>query len=333
MRIIGDLFNILLFVTMVGGLFTLLSCFLGRVLRLPVPLWFGICCMAAYILPITAGGTWLIPPEEHGWVEGYSILCRIWGGGILLLILLRKIRSLLGFRAFRGCPPCEDAHILDCCNKCARLAGLRQAPSVFWGELKSPACVLGVMHPTVILNKDVAGQLTDHELMAVLCHEMTHVKRKHLALEAVFDYICIINWFNPLVWLMKREFAALCEIDCDRHAAAILADHITSEEYARALLRLLSLSSGCRGSAAQGMGALGYLSARRRIRHVMSRHRRLLWLAGSAAGILGLILAVLLSLHMSRGFFYPYRSGPMEYAAASAPMAFESHSTAARYSV
>ena len=317
MRIIGDLFNILLFVSMVGGLLTLLSCFLGRVLKFPVPLWLGLCCMAAYVLPITAEGTWLIPPEEHGWVEGYSILCRGWASGILLLVLLRGIRSFLGFRAFKNCLPCEDAHILDCCNKCARLAGLRQVPSVFWGELKNPACVLGVMHPAVIMDRDVAGQLTVHELTAVLCHEMTHVKRKHLAFEAVFDYVCIINWFNPLVWLMKREFSALCEIDCDRHATAILADHITSGEYARALLRLLSLSSSCGGSAVQGMGALSYLSARRRIKHIMTRHSRLLRLAGSVAGILGLILAVLFSLHMSRGFFYPYLSGPTEYAAAS----------------
>lgn len=39
MQIIGDFFNILLFVTMTGSLLTLLSCLLGRVLRLPLSLW------------------------------------------------------------------------------------------------------------------------------------------------------------------------------------------------------------------------------------------------------------------------------------------------------
>lgn len=328
MQIIGDLFNILLFVTMSGSLLTLLSCFLSRVLRLPLPLWFGICCMAAYILPVTAWGTRLIPPEEHGWVEGYSLLCRVWAGGIVLLTLLRGIRSFLGFQGFKGCKPCEDIHILDCCNRCARLVGLQQAPSVFWGKLKDPACVLGVLHPAVILDRAVAGQLTEHELMAVLCHEMTHIERRHMALGAIFDYVCIINWLNPLAWIMKQEFSALCEMDCDRHATAALAGHITSGEYACALLRLLALSSGIDDSAAQGMGALSFLLARRRIRQILSKRRRLLWIAGFMAGILGLILVALFSLHMSRGYFYPYLSGPPEYAAAPGSMAPKSNPAA-----
>lgn len=323
MQIVGDLFNILLFVTMTGSLLTVLSCFLSRVLRLPLPLWFGICCMAAYIVPITAWGTWLIPPEEHSWIEGYFILCKVWAGGIFFLILLRGIRSFLGFQAFKACSPCEDPRILDCCDKCARLADLRRSPSVYWGELKNPACVLGGMRPAVILDKSVATQLKDRELMAVLCHEIMHVKRRHMALESVFDYICIINWLNPLAWIMKQEFSALCEMDCDRHTMAVLSGRITLEEYACALLRLLTLSSGSDGSPARGMGALGFLLARMRIRQIMSRRRSLLRIAGFAAGILGLILAVLFSLHMSRGYFYPYLSGPPEYAAATVSKACE----------
>lgn len=318
MQIIGDLFNILLFVTMVGSLLTLLFCFLGRVLKLPLPLWAGTCCMAAYIVPITAPGTRLFPPEEHGWVDGYSTACKIWITGILLLILLRAIRSFLGLRAFRNCVPCEEKHILDCRDRCARLADLRRPPSVCWGELKAPASVLGLMRPAVILDKTVAGQLTDRELTAVLGHEMTHVRRKHMLLAFVFDYVCIINWFNPLAWVMKQDFSALCEMDCDRYAIAALEGHISSREYACALLRLLALSSGCDNSLAQGMGALAFLSARKRIRQIMAGPKGLLGIAGSIAGILGLILAILFSLHMSRGYFYPYLSTGYEYAAPSA---------------
>ena len=329
MQIILDLFYILLFVTMVGGLLTLSSCFLSRVLRLPLPLWFGICCMAAYIVPITAGGIWLIPPVEHGWIDGYFILCKIWIGGAILLSLLWGIRSFLGFQAFKKCLPCEEKHVLDCCDSCAGLFGLRQTPSIFWGELKDPACVLGLMHPAVILDKAVSKQLTEHELTAVLCHEMTHIRRKHMLLASVFDYICILNWFNPLVWIMRQEFSALCEMDCDRYAIAALEGHISSGEYACALLRLLALSSGCDNSLAQGMGALAFLSARKRIRQIMAGPRGLLRIAGSVAGILGLILAILLSLRMSRGYFYPYLSTGYEYAASAAQ---ESPPAATRFS-
>lgn len=315
MQIIGDLFNILLFVTMVGSLLTVLCCFLGKTLRLCLPLWLGVGCMAAYIVPVTAPGTWLIPPGEHGWVDGYFVMCRVWVGGVLLLLLLRAVRSVLGYQAFRKYRPCEDVRILDCCGQCARLLDLRRVPAVFWGELKNPACVLGILRPAVILDETVAGKLTDAELMAVLSHEMTHVRRKHLALESVFGYICIVNWFNPLAWIMKQEFSSLCEMDCDRHALTALGGRVTPGEYAYALLRLLILSSDHGDRVARGMGALGFLSARRRIRLIMADSKRPLQIAASVAGILGLALAIALSLHMSRGYFYPYRPGLTEYAA------------------
>lgn len=315
MQSIGDLFNILLFVTVVGSLLSLLFCLWDKVLRLRLPLWFGACCMAAYIAPITAPGTWLVPPEEHGWVDGYSLICRVWIAGVLLLILLRAIRSVLGYQALKSCRSCQETRILDCCGQCARLMGLRKVPAVFYGALKNPACVLGILHPAVILDETAAGQLTAEELMAVLSHEMTHIRRMHLALESVFDYVCILHWFNPFTWIMRREFSSLCEVDCDRHALAALTGRVTPGEYAHALLRLLTLSSDCGDGIVRGMGALNFLSARRRIRLILSGSGRPLRIAGSIAASLGLTLAIALSLHMSRGYFYPYQSGPAEYAA------------------
>ena len=107
-------------------------------------------------------------------------------------------------------------------------------------------------------------------------------------------------------------------MDCDRYTIAVLEGHISSREYACALLRLLALSSECDSSLAQGMGALAFLSARKRLRQIMAGPGGLLGIVGFAAGILGLILAILFSLHMSRGYFYPYLSTGYEYAAPSA---------------
>ena len=58
--------------------------------------------------------------------------------------------------------------------------------------------------------REITAQLSDAELTAVLSHEMTHVRRKHILLERIWAYICILNWFNPLVWgCGKRVFPAL----------------------------------------------------------------------------------------------------------------------------
>lgn len=85
MQTIGDLFNILLFVTSVGSMFTILYLAMGRLVRFALPLWFGICTMAAYLLPLPAPGLYLIPPEAHSWIPQYDIACILWFGGIIFL--------------------------------------------------------------------------------------------------------------------------------------------------------------------------------------------------------------------------------------------------------
>ena len=83
MQIIGDVFNIILFVSVIGGAFTILSLLANRVLRFTMPLWFSICGMAAYIIPLLAPGLYLIPPEEHAWRDFYYIICTVWFCGTI----------------------------------------------------------------------------------------------------------------------------------------------------------------------------------------------------------------------------------------------------------
>lgn len=98
MQIIGDVFNIILFVSVIGGAFTILSLLANRVLRFTLPLWFSICGMAAYIIPLLAPGLYLIPPEEHAWREFYYIVCTVWfcGAVFLQFVILHGQYSLTG---------------------------------------------------------------------------------------------------------------------------------------------------------------------------------------------------------------------------------------------
>lgn len=317
MQTICDLFNILLFTTMVGGLLALLAVLAGRVLGIPLPLWFGICCMAAFVLPLHVPQVWLIPREEHAWVDCYYVLCAVWAAGVILLGLLHLLRSALGLRALRSYDVCQEENILSCCHSCARLVGLRKVPVLRWGELSNPACVYGFVRPTVILRKDVAKQLTERELMAVLCHELAHIRRGHMLLGCIFDWVCIVNWFNPLAWLMKREFSACCETDCDHFALNVLSGHVSRQDYARTLLRLYTLAPIRRSAA--GMGVLDFLRARRRVHLILKSQKSFRDLLKPLLCGAVLAMVVLFSLWASRAHFYPYpaRQGLPEYSAES----------------
>lgn len=93
------------------------------------------------------------------------------------------------------------------------------------------------------MSKTVIEKLTDGELSAVFIHELTHIKRKHILLERIYDYVCILNWLNPFAWIAKGDFSLHCETDCDCNALKFSQGKVTETEYAAAIIRLLELST------------------------------------------------------------------------------------------
>lgn len=80
MQVICDIFYVILFVTAVGGAFTIVSLVANRIMRFTLPLWFSVCGMAAYAVPLPAPGLYLVPPETHSWIQGFYIACFVWWG-------------------------------------------------------------------------------------------------------------------------------------------------------------------------------------------------------------------------------------------------------------
>lgn len=306
MQMTGDVFNIMLFVSVVGGAFTILSLLAGRIFRFCIPLWFSTCQIAAYIIPLPAPGLYLIPPEDHSWRNGYYIACSVWLCGIVVLAVYDITKKVFAHRALRNYKVCRDKRINAICSHCVQLVRMAKTPSVRFGTLDEPACVLGVLRPVIILNKTMIRQLTDTELAAVLCHEMTHIKRGHLLFGRVYDFICILNWFNPLIWIAKEDFAVYCELDCDRSALLSLQNEVTNTDYAGAMLHLLELSTICVGNRAEGMGALGFLLAKKRIALIMNKPAKTGKIAITVALAVLLAIVILFSMVLSRGYFYPY---------------------------
>lgn len=306
MQIIGDVFNIVLFVTVIGGAFTILSLLINRIFHFAVPLWFSICQMTAYIVPLLAPGLHLIPPESHSWRQGYYIACSVWFCGTVVLAVYDIIKMVLAHRAIRSYEVCQDKRINEICSHCVQLVGEVKIPSICFGTLDDPACIVGVLCPVIILDEIIAKQLTDTELTTVLCHEITHMKRGHLLLGRIYDYICVLNWFNPFAWIAKEDFAVYCELDCDRSTLVSLQNEVTNADYASAMLHLLELSTIHVGNKAEGMSALGFLLAKKRITMIMTKPAKQRNI--TIAVVLAVLLAamILFSLMASRAHFYPY---------------------------
>lgn len=76
---------------------------------------------------------------------------------------------------------------------------------------------------------------SEKELKQILLHEQTHVCQWHSLDILLIEVLRIVFWWNPIVWLMKRDIAINLEYLADE---AVLQEGIESTEYQYHLLQL-----------------------------------------------------------------------------------------------
>lgn len=81
----------------------------------------------------------------------------------------------------------------------------------------------GVFHPAIYFPD---YPYTEQELRYVLLHEYTHWKRKDIWKKLAMNVICVLVWWNPAVYIIRKELTQLIEFHCDR----TLVKNLSSEE-------------------------------------------------------------------------------------------------------
>lgn len=84
----------------------------------------------------------------------------------------------------------------------------------------------------IVINPNLHSQSEQSEILA---HEQTHVKQKHSYDVVLFEMLCIVLWFNPFVWLTKREVRHNLEYLADKN---VITQGFDSKSYQYHLLQL-----------------------------------------------------------------------------------------------
>jgi beta-lactamase regulating signal transducer with metallopeptidase domain len=87
-------------------------------------------------------------------------------------------------------------------------------PVRFAASCQAPA-VDGVLHPYISLPRGIDRVLSEHELNAVLIHELTHAKRRDNLIRLIYELGLCLLWFHPLVWITGSRLALYRELSCD----------------------------------------------------------------------------------------------------------------------
>ena len=61
---------------------------------------------------------------------------------------------------------------------------------------------------------------TDDELKVILLHEWKHIQDKDYLTGKIFEVICLVFWWNPFVYILRRNFHFAQELKCDQFAVS-----------------------------------------------------------------------------------------------------------------
>lgn len=210
-------------------------------------------------------------------------LAALWALGALL-VAARLATGLLTARAMvrRAAPAPSWSRAVA---QVERLTGRR--PDVRVTDALDAPAVTGILAPVVLVPRASQGW-TDARRVAVLHHELAHVRQGDCLAQVLAQLACALHWFNPLVWVAARRLRLEREMAADD---AVIAAGTRATLYAEDLLVIAgarAVPSGALGMAERSQLAtrVAAIVAPGRARLPLSPGRAAIVVAGAAAVLL-----------------------------------------------
>lgn len=86
---------------------------------------------------------------------------------------------------------------------------------------------------SIFINRDLHSEM---ELQEIIRHEFVHVKQLHSIDILWGEIICLLNWYNPFVWLLKKSIRQNLEFIADDK---VLENGVSKKEYQYLLLKAI----------------------------------------------------------------------------------------------
>ena len=164
--------------------------------------------------------------------------------------------------------------------------------------LPSPA-VCGLRRPIILMPTALVAKLSPDELKATLIHELAHIKRADLWVNAVQTALQVVHFYNPFVWLANAIIRRTCEEAVDETVLVTLGGQ--ARDYSNTLIKI---SETAFWKADFGLRLIGVAESRkalkRRIGHMLTRPIPQSARIG-ALGTVAILLFAAVLLPMARG--------------------------------
>src|SRR5277367_5330881 len=97
---------------------------------------------------------------------------------------------------------------------------------------------MGLFQPTLLLPANFREKFDERELRFIFLHELAHLKRGDVIVQALIALLQILHWFNPVLWFAFRRM----RIDREPATDALVLSRTgeaQKESYGQVLIKLL----------------------------------------------------------------------------------------------
>ena len=113
-----------------------------------------------------------------------------------------------------------------------RPSRMKRIPRLYRNTLIETPMLIGLFKPAIILPD---WEYTEEQMQSILLHEIIHLRRMDIIIKWVSLFACAVHWFNPIVWVERREISRACELSCDEAVIKNMDNH-TKQNYGETLI-------------------------------------------------------------------------------------------------
>ncbi len=189
-------------------------------------------------------------------VSWETVLLCVWIIGVIGMSVHLASNAIRLRRFLRRSTKHTRGHLYDLFKETRQRYGIHaNVPLLVSKDVKTPG-IGGILNPRIIIPAICVEKLSREEMKCVFLHELTHYRRGDLFLHHLLLLVCYLHWYNPLVWLVLRQFKTTMEQACDQEVIdSVCVD--TAKEYGFTLLQVLRQSRMGVPSPANALCLLG----------------------------------------------------------------------------
>jgi uncharacterized protein (TIGR03435 family) len=176
------------------------------------------------------------PVAAVDWAAVLPVSCGVvWLGGFVAVLCLWYVRWRRIAAEMRESVAMREGRELEALLRLERASGIGARIRLLQSPSAMEPGVFGIARPVLAWPSRISERLDDAHLVAVLAHEVCHVRRRdnltaamHMVVEAAF-------WFYPLVWWLGARLVEERERACDEEVLELCKQ---PEVYAESILKV-----------------------------------------------------------------------------------------------